>query len=71
MIQKNHRGGYRGHSHYNNNNVRRGPTRFFVCYKIDRLCSKCPFKDQTDLKFCIKHGVGDHSLEDCPIMLEK
>ena len=25
----------------------------------------------TDLKFCTSCGVGDHSLEDCPTMLEK
>ena len=32
---------------------------------------ECPYKDQTNLNFCTKCGVGDHSLEDCPIMLEK
>ena len=28
-------------------------------------------KDRTDLKFYTNCGVGDHSLEDFPIMLEK
>ena len=28
-------------------------------------------KDQIDLNFCTKCGVGHHSLEDFPIMLEK
>ena len=66
----NRRGGYRGCNHYNNNSERRAPTRCFVCYNVDHLCSGCPFKDQTDLKFCTKCGVGDHSLENFPIMLE-
>ena len=29
------------------------------------------YKDRTDLKLCTHYGVGDHSLEDCPTMLEK
>jgi hypothetical protein len=28
-------------------------------------------KDENDLEVCTKCGVGDHSLEYCPIMLEK
>lgn len=59
----NHRGGYRGQRRYNNN----GPkmkTICFICYKPNHLCTECPYKDQTDLKFCTKCGVGDHSLED-------
>ena len=31
----------------------------------------CPYKDIADLKFCTSCGVGDHSLEDCPTMLDK
>lgn len=31
----------------------------------------CPFKDKTYLTFYTKCGVGDHSLEYFPIMLEK
>ena len=30
-----------------------------------------PYKDITDLKFCTSCGVGDHSLEDFPTMLDK
>ena len=29
------------------------------------------YKDKIDLKYCNTCGVADHSLEDCPIMLEK
>ena len=64
-------GGYRGWSRYNNNNTRKEPARCFVCYKTNHLCTKCPFKDKTNLKLCTKCGVGDHSLEDFLIMLEK
>ena len=32
---------------------------------------ECSYKDRTDLKFCTSCGVGDHSLEDFPTMLEK
>ena len=31
----------------------------------------CPHKDITDLKVCTSCGVGDHSLEYCPTILEK
>ena len=31
----------------------------------------CPYKDRIDLKFCTSYGLGDHSLEDCPTILEK
>ena len=31
----------------------------------------CPHKDITDLKFCTSCGVGDHSLEYCPTILDK
>jgi hypothetical protein len=31
----------------------------------------CLLKERTDLKFCNVCGVGDHSLEDFPIILEK
>ena len=30
-----------------------------------------PYKDITDLKFCTSCSVGDHSLEDCPSILDK
>ena len=63
--------GYRGHDQYNNNSTRRGPGGCFVCYKTDHLCTACPFKDKSDLRFYTKCGVNDHSLEDFPIMLEK
>ena len=29
------------------------------------------YKARTDLKFCTSCGVGDHSLEDCPTILDK
>ena len=32
--------------------------------------TQLPYKDRIDLKYCNTCGVGDHSLEDCPIMLE-
>ena len=44
--------------------------RCWVCYKDNHLSTKCPYKDRIDLKYCNTCGVGDHSLEDCPIMLE-
>ena len=31
----------------------------------------CPYKYITDLKFCTSYGVGDHSLEYCPPILDK
>ena len=43
----------------------------YVIRLIDHLCFECPIKDQNDLKFCSKCGVGEHSLEDFPIILEK
>ena len=39
--------------------------------KDDNLFQDCPWKDKTDLKFYGNCGVGEHSLEDCPVMLEK
>ena len=47
------------------------PIQCFTCYKEGHQHVDCPYKDRTDLKFCTNCGVGDHSLEDCPIMLEK
>ena len=38
--------------------------------KNDHLGPNCSYKDQIDLRFCIKCGVGNHSLEDFPIILE-
>lgn len=33
--------------------------------------ANCSYKDRIDLKYCNTCGVGDHSLEECPVMLEK
>ena len=44
--------------------------RCWICYKDNHLSADCPYKDRIDLKYCNACGVGDHSLEDCPIMLE-
>ena len=41
------------------------------CLKDDHLFQDYPWKDKTDLKFCGNYGVGEHSLGDCPVMLEK
>ena len=40
-------------------------------YKNYHLIPDCPFKDQINLKFFTKCRVGNRSLEDCPIILEK
>ena len=42
-----------------------------MCLNEGHRHAECPYKDQTDLKFCTICDVGDHSLEDCPTMLEK
>ena len=65
----NGRGGYNNQGRYQNNSTRR--PRCWVCHKDNHLSAKCPYKDILDLKYCNTCGVGDHSLEDCPIMLEK
>jgi hypothetical protein len=44
---------------------------YFICLKEDHLSLEFPMKDITNLKFCNICGVGDHSLEDYQIMLEK
>ena len=67
----NRHGGYRDRGQYINNNGGIICLRCFTCFKSDDIIPKCPFKDEIDLKFCTKCGVGDHSLEDFPIMLEK
>jgi hypothetical protein len=41
------------------------------CWKDDHISPDFPIKDIIDLKFCNICGVGDHSLEDYPIVLEK
>lgn len=64
-------GGYKGCGRYINNTKGKRHMRYSTCYKTDHLSPKCSFKDQIDLKFCTKSGLGDHSLEDFPIMLEK
>ena len=45
--------------------------RCYTCLKDDHLFQDCPWKDKIDLKFCGNCGFGEHSLEDCPVMLEK
>jgi hypothetical protein len=62
-------GGYNSQSQYQNNYTRR--PRCWICHKENHLSADCPYKERIDLKFCNTCGVGDHSLEDCPIMLEK
>jgi hypothetical protein len=49
----------------------RGCYYCFNCWKDDHISPDFPIKDITDLKFCNICGVGDHSLEDCLIVLEK
>ena len=47
------------------------PIQCFTCYKEGNCYANCPYKDRTNLKLCTSYGVGDHSLEDCPTMLDK
>ena len=49
----------------------RRPIQCFTCYKEGHRYTDYPYKDRTDLKFYTHCGVGDHSLEDFPTMLEK
>jgi hypothetical protein len=68
------RGGYQGWGRGWGNFGRghdRGCYYCFNCWKDDHISPDCPIKDKTDLKFCNICGVGDHSLEDCLIVLEK
>lgn len=67
----NSQGGYQGQGQYNNNNEGRRWSICLTSYKKKFQSPEYPFKDQIDLKFCTKCGVGDHSLEYCSIMLEK
>ena len=55
----------------NRDNQPRRPIQCFIFYKEGHRYVDCPYKDRTDLKFCTSYGVGDHSLEDCPTMLDK
>ena len=66
-------GGYGGWVWFSGNrdNRPRRPIQCFTCYKEGHRYAKFPYKDKTDLKFCTSCGVGDHSLEDCPTMLDK
>ena len=64
----NGRGGYNNQGRYQNNSAR--IPRCWVCYKDNHLGAECSYKDRIDLKYCNTCGVGYHSLEDCPIMLE-
>ena len=70
------RGGYRrgGSSNQGGRNWNQQPQRkprCYICLKDDHLFHDCPWKNKNDLKFCGNCGVGDHSLEDCPVILEK
>ena len=69
----NQRGGYGGRGQFSRNrdNRPRRPIQCFTCYKEGHRYAYCPYKDRTDLKFYTSCGVGDHSLEDFPTMLEK
>ena len=69
----NQREGYgsRGRFFGNRDNWPRWPIQCFTCYKEGHRYTEYPYKDKTDLKFCTSCGVGDHSLEDFPTMLEK
>ena len=55
----------------NRDNRPHRPIQCFTCYKEGHRYVDYPYKDRTDLKFCTHCGVGDHSLEDFPTMLEK
>jgi hypothetical protein len=74
-----HRGGYQGiggfrggyHGHYGRGGHGRGREYYYICLKDDHMSPNCPVKDRTKLKFCNICGVGDHSLEDYPIILDK
>ena len=61
-------GGYNNQGWYQNNFGRRPGC--WVCYKYNHLSAECPYKDRIDLKYYNTCGVGDHSLDDCPIMHE-
>ena len=74
------RGGYSGWGRFysqgghNQNRYQNNPPRWPRCWsfhKDSHFSVDCPYKDKIDLKFCNTCGVGEHSLEDCPIMLEK
>ena len=69
----NRRACYEGRGRFPGNcdNRPRWPIQCFTCYKEEHGYADYPYKNRTDLKFCTHCGVGDHSLEDCPIMLEK
>ena len=69
----NRRPGYGGRGRFpgNRDNRLRRPIQCFTCYKEGHRHAHCPYKDRTDLKFYTHYGVGDHSLEDFPTMLEK
>ena len=42
-----------------------------MCYKEFHRYVDCLYKYRTDLKFYTSCGVGDHSLENCPTILDK
>ena len=69
----NRHGGYggRGRLSENHYNWACRPIQCFTCYKEGHRYADCPYKDRTDLKLCTSCGVGDHSLEDFPTMIDK
>lgn len=71
----NRRGGFWWRRNSNQGNHQSGKQRqkprFYTYLKADHLFQDCPWKDKTDLKFCGNCGVGEHSLEDCLVMLVK
>ena len=65
-------GRFYGRGGYNQNRYDppKGP-KCWSCHNDGHISADCPYKDKIDLKFCNTCGVGEHSLEDYPIMLEK
>ena len=55
----------------NHDNQPQRPIQCFTCYKQGHRYVDYPYKDRTDLNFCTRCGMGDHSLEYCPTMLDK
>jgi len=49
----------------------RGWPYYYNCWKYDHISLDCPMKHRINLKLCNICGVGDHSLEEFPIVLDK
>lgn len=45
--------------------------KWWIFYKENHISEEYTFKDRISLNFCTTYGVGDHSLEHFPIILEK